>query len=246
MNFIEQMLIFYILVVFIIIYFFSGIRIPYGKILIHFRSFREKIKRRIRDKKVLTKLYNMIFPYKPKTLSEILLITILYLFFGYLVLSKIFFLAVVVSDSMRPTLEKGDLVLIQTISKKPEEGDVILFSGFIELDQERRETVIHRVYKVNKDGSVLTKGDAMPRVDPWVVPPEKIIGKAVVILGHPVVIKHVGEGLIIEPGKAITNPILIQYILGTTRKTGLLIFIIVMIMYMLLEVREMRVRRIPR
>jgi signal peptidase len=170
----------------------------------------------------------------------------LYLFLGYLILSKIFFFAAVVSDSMRPTFERGDLVLIQTLSKEPEVGDIILFSGFIELDEERREFVIHRVYAITERGMVKTKGDAMRVPDPWEVPPEKIVGKAVTILGHPVIVKHAGESLIVEPGRAITNPIVIQYVLGTTRKMGMLIFFLVILMYLLLEFREYRIRRVPR
>lgn len=246
MNFFQKMLIFYFIIIFIIMYFISGVRLPYTKLLIKIKPLKERVLEKTRERKAIARLHQIIFPYKPKTFSEILLVSIFYLFIGYLILSKIFFLAVVVSDSMRPTFEKGDLVLIQTLSKELEVGDIILFSGFIELDEERREFVIHRVYEIEKNGMIKTKGDAMPRVDPWEVPPEKIVGKAVTIFGHPVVIKHVGEGLILEPGKAITNPLLIQYVLGTTRKMGMLVFILVMLFYILLEIRETRIRRVLR
>ena len=246
MDFFQRLLLFYVVVTAVMLYFISGMRLPLEGLQAKLKPLRQRFKERLRERRALERLRMLVFPYKPKTLSEILLVSILYLFIGYLILSKIFFFAVVVSDSMRPTFEKGDLVLIQTLSKKPEVGDIIIFSGFIELDQERREFVIHRVYKVEKNGMVKTKGDAMPVPDPWVVPPEKIVGKAVTILGHPIVIKHVGEGLILEPGKAITNPLLIQYVLGTTRKMGMLVFLIVMLLYILLEVREIRVRRVPR
>jgi signal peptidase len=246
MNFIQKMLVFYFVVILVIIYFISGVRLPVTKLLLKIGPIRERILKRTRERKVASRVYQMVFPYRPKTLSEILLISIFYLFIGYLILSQIFFFAVVVSDSMRPTFEKGDLVLIQTLSKEPEVGDIILFSGFIELDQERREFVIHRVYSITRDGMVKTKGDAMPVPDPWEVPPEKIVGKAVTLFGHPVIIKHVGEGLIVEPGKAITNPLVIQYVLGTTRKMGMLVFLVVMLLYILLEVREYRVRKVPR
>ena len=246
MNFIQKMLVFYFAVTLVIIYFISGIRLPVTKLLLRIGPLRERMVRRTRERRVARRVHQMVFPYKPKTLSEILLITIIYLFIGYLILSKIFFFAVVVSNSMRPTFEKGDLVLIQTLSKQPEVGDIILFSGFIELDKEKREFIVHRVYSITRDGMVKTKGDAMPVPDPWEVPPEKIVGKAVTIFGHPVVVKHAGEGLILEPGKAITNPLLIHYVLGTTRKMGMLIFLAVMLLYILLEIRETRVRRVPR
>ncbi|NOZ59824.1 MAG: signal peptidase I [Euryarchaeota archaeon] len=243
MDFMQKMLVFYFLVILVIVYFISGVRIPLTRLLLRFGPMRERLERSIRERKVATRMRQMVFPYRPKTLSEILLISILYLFLGYLILSKFFFFAVVVSDSMRPTFEKGDLVLIQTLSREPEVGDIILFSGFIELDQERREFVIHRVYAITGDGMVKTRGDAMTAPDPWEVPPEKIVGKAVTLFGHPVVIKKVGESLILEPGKAITNPLVIQYIIGTARKMGMVIFLLVILMYVLLEFREYRVRK---
>ncbi len=246
MDFMQKMLIFYFAVILAVVYFISGIRIPFARLLLRFGPVSEKMQRKIRERKVAIRMRQMVFPYRPKTLSEILLISIIYLFIGYLILSKIFFFAVVVSDSMRPTFEKGDLVLIQTLSREPEVGDIILFSGFIELDQERREFVIHRVYAITKDGMIKTRGDAMKLPDPWEVPPERVVGKAVTIFGQPVVIKRVGEGLILEPGKAITNPLVIQYVMGTARKMGMVIFLLVVLMYILLEFREYRVRRAPR
>lgn len=246
MDFIQKMFIFYFAVILVIIYFTTGVRLPVTKLLLKMGPLKERMLKRIRERKVNKRVYQMVFPSTPKTLSEILLISIFYLFLGYLILSQIFFFAVVVSDSMRPTFEKGDLVLIQTLSKEPEVGDIILFSGFIELDRERRQFVIHRVYGLTRDGMIKTKGDAMPVPDPWEVPPEKIVGKAVTLFGHPVIIKDVGEGLIVEPGKAITNPLVIQYVLGTTRKIGMIVFLVVILLYILLEVREYRIKKVPK
>lgn len=246
MNIIEKTLIFYVVTVLVMLYFLSGVRLPLGGVIYRIKPLRERMLRRARERKINAKIVRLVFPRRPKTLSEIVLASILYLFLGYLILSKIFFFAVVMSDSMRPTFEKGDLVLIQTLSKEPQRGDIILFSGFIELDEEKREFIIHRVYSISKDGTVKTKGDAMPMPDPWVVPPEKIVGKAVMLFGQPVVVKHVGESLILEPGKVITNPIVLQYVLGTTRNMGMTVFLILMILYLLLEIREQRLRRAAR
>lgn len=186
------------------------------------------------ETKVRHAIDKMVSPHKGRSVNDVLLVAVLYLFIGYLILAKFFFLAVVVSNSMYPTVKKGDLVLIQTISKEPEVGDIILFKGIPEKDPEKRELILHRVYAVKGD-KIFTKGDAMPMPDPWVIKKEDIIGKAVTIAGYPVVIRSVGEDLILEPGKTVTNPIAVYYILGTMRKFGFLIFILIMIFYIVLE-----------
>ncbi len=61
----------------------------------------------------------------------------------------------VVSDSMVPAINRGDLVLVKHV--KPEDikiGDIIVFDT---LSQSL--PVIHRVYKTNSDGTYQTLGD---------------------------------------------------------------------------------------
>jgi signal peptidase I len=61
----------------------------------------------------------------------------------------------VVSDSMVPAINRGDLVLVKHV--EPEDikiGDVIVFDT---LSQSL--PVIHRVYKINSDGTYQTLGD---------------------------------------------------------------------------------------
>ncbi len=246
MNFFQHMLIFYFAIVLIIIYFMSGIKLPFSKLLNKMGFLGRITQKKRREKKVSLRLRQMIVPSTPKSFSEIMLISILYLFIGFLILSKIFFFAVVVSDSMVPTFAKGDLVLVQTISKTPEVGNIILFSGIHLNDQEQREFIIHRVYRINKDGTIKTKGDAMPVPDPWVVEPGRIVGKAVMLFGHPIVIKYIGSGLILEPGKPITNPLVIQYIMGETKRMGLYIFVVVTLLYIVMELRESRIKKVSR
>ncbi|WP_456475384.1 S24/S26 family peptidase, partial [Candidatus Pyrohabitans sp.] len=119
MNIIEKTLVFYVVVVLVMLYFLSGVRLPWGRVIYRIKPLRERMVRRARERKINAKIVRLVFPRRPKSLSEILLVSILYLFLGYLILSKIFFFAVVMSDSMRPTFEKGDLVLVQTLSKEP-------------------------------------------------------------------------------------------------------------------------------
>ena len=103
---------------------------------------------------------------------------------------KIFF-AAVVSNSMYPTFERGDVVLVQSIFKDPKEGDIVMF-----VKKDVGYSVTHRVLKVVGD-KVYTGGDASgPDGEP--IKNEDIIGKVVLIFGKPVVIKGVGNYFILD------------------------------------------------
>lgn len=76
----------------------------------------------------------------------------------------------ILSDSMKgdkpDSFSKGDLLLCDIVDQsskhKYEVGDVVTFklSG-VDINKDGQEDFItHRIYKVNKDGSYLTKGDA--------------------------------------------------------------------------------------
>ena len=77
---------------------------------------------------------------------------------------------VVMSGSMSPAIEVGDALVVQpadTIAP----GDVITFR----LDE---QVVTHRVAEIGASG-YRTKGDANAELDPHVVAPEQVIGRAV-------------------------------------------------------------------
>ena len=103
---------------------------------------------------------------------------------------KIFW-TVVVSNSMYPTFERGDMVLVQTIFVEPEKGDIIMF-----IREDVNLPVTHRVLDV-KDGLVYTGGDASGP-DSTPIPKEKIVGEVVTIFGKPVVLKGVGNYFILD------------------------------------------------
>ncbi len=96
------------------------------------------------------------------------------------------FLATVTSDSMKPTLERGDWVVLQ---KQPAYtvDDSIVFS------LNPGNVYVHRVVAVvgsglagvGVDGQAVptgyrTKGDANPYADGWTVPPDAVLGNVVV------------------------------------------------------------------
>jgi signal peptidase I len=98
--------------------------------------------------------------------------------------------AVVVSDSMKPTTERGDLLLFRT-APGYRAGDVIVF---------RRQSisVVHRIVKRNSDGQFVTKGDANQGNDAWLVNAADIEGRAAGSLrgwGLPLLLFRRGDGV---------------------------------------------------
>jgi len=90
----------------------------------------------------------------------------------------------VVSESMVPTLQVGDLLVVQGvvdasgINAAPETGDVIVFRK----PTDPSEFIVHRtVDKIYRGGSWFfkTKGDNNLGSDPWEVPENYVIGRVV-------------------------------------------------------------------
>lgn len=92
---------------------------------------------------------------------------------------------IIASNSMSPTLERGDLILIDTKENTVEDGDIIIF--IVE-----NNIVTHRViehYELDGKTYYLTKGDANNAVDPWILHNEQIIGKYIIripYIGFPI------------------------------------------------------------
>jgi signal peptidase I len=80
--------------------------------------------------------------------------------------------ATVMSASMAPSIETGDVVVLKRLGGAPRPGDVIAVS----VPDEARSrfgyppTVVHRVVRVAPDGRLTTRGDARDHVDPFTVP----------------------------------------------------------------------------
>lgn len=109
----------------------------------------------------------------------------------YLTLSHKLFFAVVVSDSMYPTFQRGDMYLAQAIQINPKPGDIIMF---------RRPDVglpvSHRVLRV-VGNKIYTGGDASgPDLIP--ITRKDVIAQAVMIGGKPIVIPGIGKYFILN------------------------------------------------
>jgi signal peptidase len=86
------------------------------------------------------------------------------------------------SNSMVPTFHKGDLLVLVGVSPNQlQVGDIIVFSP-----KEGATPIVHRIIKINEDGTFQTKGDANTQQLPFEksIKPEQIHGKSVLIIPY--------------------------------------------------------------
>ena len=121
----------------------------------------------------------------------LIILTILIAGFGL----KLIGFAAVISDSMVPEFQRGDLVMTQSISKDPQIGDIITFKA-----ANVPNPVTHRVIHVQSN-NVITQGDNNPLPDDYGTTKNDIISKTIIIEGHPVVLKGVGSIFILDFSK---------------------------------------------
>jgi signal peptidase I len=102
---------------------------------------------------------------------------------------------VIVSDSMKPEFQRGDMIITQSIFLTPEVGDIITFNVI-----NQNYAISHRVVSTS-NGAIITKGDNNPRKDDYLTKQENIIAKAIQINNHPLVIKDIGALFIVDYSK---------------------------------------------
>lgn len=100
------------------------------------------------------------------------------------------FLSYAYSDSMTPTINRGDLFLINPFAGNFDVGDIIVF-------HRRDGWTVHRVFAVTEEGFI-TKGDNNVATDQQdgLYPPvnrSDVVGKVVVLFGRPLVIRGGGD-----------------------------------------------------
>ncbi len=227
------------IVIYYIIYltFVKGFVVP-----IHiFHSFKGLYERYGRNKRLKERMYEyeaVSGMHKPSLFGSSVVVSILTVIIVIL-LFKIVFFAVVTSDSMSPTFERGDLILMQRIHIDPRVGDIVML--------ENRESILpitHRVVAVTKEG-VRTKGDARAFADPWLVSKHEIRGEAVQIHGSPIILKAIGNYFILNPkemgiGRYGSEYMFIKNLFLVIRMYGYALCIISISGYLLLTVMERR------
>lgn len=114
-------------------------------------------------------------------------------------------LLAVASGSMIPTLNVGDLIVVQggltanEINAEYESGDIIIFYRPGDAD----ELIVHRAVERHADGETWyfkTKGDHNPSTDHWKVYERDIVGKVVGLvpyIGNIPLFVHTQQGMII-------------------------------------------------
>jgi len=227
----------------IVIYYIIYLTLVKGFVVpIHiFHSFKGLYERYGRNKRLKERMYeyeSVSGMHKPSLFGSSVVVSILTVIIVIL-LFKIVFFAVVTSDSMSPTFERGDLILMQRIHIDPRVGDIVML--------ENRESILpitHRVVAVTKEG-VRTKGDARAFADPWLVSKHEIRGEAVQIHGSPIILKAIGNYFILNPkemgiGRYGSEYMFIKNLFLVIRMYGYALCIISISGYLLLTVMERR------
>lgn len=180
-------------------------------------------------------VHAMYFKIRKKS-KGLILSVIVALLLAFVLYNYVFF-TVPVSNSMRPTFEAGDLVLMQKFDIVPEKDDIIMF-GMAVIGNDR--VITHRVYSVTPSG-VKTKGDA-GGVDYWTVSQKQIYAKAITIGNKPIVIKSVGNYFLDTQISSTYAAELgfMQTIVQGGKQLGLLIFVICIVAYTWLAVDDIK------
>ncbi len=100
----------------------------------------------------------------------------------------------VASDSMVPTLNRGDVLFVRG-EENINVGDIIVYRSPV-----GNIPIIHRVIKVIDKETYITKGDANPTSDPWEVKKNWVTGKVVEVDHKPVIIPWIGKLRLILSG----------------------------------------------
>jgi len=120
----------------------------------------------------------------------------------------------IVSNSMNPTINRGDLVFIDIYNHEIIKGDIIAFTYGDKI-------IVHRVYRIDEETfTILTKGDANQNIDPWIVTDENYVGKyvfSIPLLGYPSIFL---SSLLTNPviGISLTVTLILAFLIITLMK----------------------------
>jgi signal peptidase I len=119
-------------------------------------------------------------------------------------------LATVMSASMEPTIKTGDMVVLKRLDRPARVGEIVRIPV---PDKARADfgyppVVIHRIVRIDADGTITTKGDAYKNPDEFTVPRSAVTtkvvttvpaaGRALAFLGSPLgLLWLVGGGLLL-------------------------------------------------
>jgi signal peptidase len=109
------------------------------------------------------------------TVVAIFSVVMIFFSFGFFSVNP----TVIISGSMQPTLDVGDIVFIQKTSvENLRQGDIIQY-------RKDNTTYVHRIYAINTEQQlthITTKGDSNAHPDPDQITPNQILGKSLFTL----------------------------------------------------------------
>jgi|GEM_PF-1445611 signal peptidase len=147
---------------------------------------------------------------------------------------------VVISDSMKPEFQRGDMIMVQSVFLTPEPGDIVTFNL-----KNKNYDVSHRVISTGNE-AIITKGDNNPRKDEYSTKQEDIKAKAILINSQPIVIKNLGalfitdyskQGVIYKYGDQFT---FLQQLSATIKAWGIVITIFALFGYIIMMQKDNR------
>lgn len=164
---------------------------------------------------------------------------------AYTLSAHLLFFAIVTSGSMEPTFKKGDLVFMQNVLVKPKVGDIIIFPDQQGITVGNKPiTITHRIVGMEGD-KIRTKGDNNPALDSWRINKDAILGKAFVLNNKPLVLKDVGKYFLLDfrTTEYSEEFLAISKTIQNMRSLGILIFLVCLVLYMYLSIRDFRPSR---
>jgi len=177
---------------------------------------------------------------KQKIIFENICILVIVISIMFLFVTKTIFFAAVASESMSPTFDKYDMILMQNINRDYKIGDIIIFES-----PDTAIPVTHRIKSINNEG-IQTIGDATGKEDWWQLKKADIIGKAILIGEKPIVINRFGRYFIAEERGQTFGPFDYRtYFLffDTIKLYGYIIAVICILAYIALEIKRIKMIR---
>ncbi len=117
-------------------------------------------------------------------LYAVILLVVFAMVANFIIIAQYFFspLKVVEGNSMSPAIRDDDAVFVTEAEPAGlDVGDVVLFKD----PQAPRQVIMHRIISIEDDGGevcVVTKGDANPVSDPYLIPADMLAGKVSAVL----------------------------------------------------------------
>lgn len=166
-------------------------------------------------------------------------ITLIIVFFLiFLVATNAIFFTAVITDSMKPTFQGDDLVLMQNIDRSYKVGDIIMFTT-----PDTSKPYSHRIVSISQKGDIRTQGDAIGVMDWWELRKENILGKSITLNEKPVVIKGYGKYFLIDRNRQDLGAFGQDYnkyvlFIDVIRTYGYVIAVISLLLYIFLTFRK--------